>query len=260
MSERKLTPDLIAARRWVDSLTSMNRWRLQTLVSRYRTDPKTGERIEVPVKIRRFAEGCPSGGAKYAIDYLMSLAPYKGVIVNGQSLDGEYLPTRTEWKRDGQDQMNPPYNRGDFTYTLIQDIVDRTVADTLGVVSSSSCSEEAVADYVWDSPVVEDLPVGGPGVTYSVQALNRNEDGTFNYAIVKRTAITQHMPETEAEDNLYHRVTIETWDNVYRDGDDFTDGTSSLGIPKPGVSGRTETKVSVSENPDCTFKDRKSVV
>ena len=249
------------ARRWIDS--AGDRWRLQVLSRRVRVLPD-GTRKEIPSRIRRFVEGLPWPYVKPAMDYLISLAPYDGKIANGVDFETEYRPTITLWQRDAQSvAAGPRQNPADATYTLIQDLVENTDRDVYAVGSSSSCSEEAVTDYVWDAPDVEEVPAGGQGVTYAVAAVHRNEDGTFDYQLVKRTARTQHVEETVVRsDNRVH-ATVELFDNVYTDPvKGYVDETGApLGVPEPSVvdDGTTTTVTRIDdllENADCTLKFR----
>lgn len=254
-----LDTNVQSARNWIDSVTARNQWRLQILSKRYRKNA-AGELVEMPLRIRRFVEGCPASAMKAALDYLLSLAPYTGIVFNGQAIDGEYLPTLTRWSRDDQEVVSSVKSRTDGTYTLIQDLIDRRYADEYEFLSQSSCSSEATATYVWDAAQIEEVPVCGSciGMSYSIQAVSRNEDGTFDYALVARRALTQHLPETVTEDSALRRVTIETWDNVYPGA---TEGTyqdhngNALSIPAPGIAGGVETKVTnLGMNEDCTLR------
>ena len=247
-----------SARNWVDSLAARNQWRLQILSKRYRKDA-SGNLVEQPIRIRRFAEGCPASGIKQALDYLLSLAPYEGVIFNGQTLDGQYLPTITRWSRDDQDLVNSVRSpRTDGTYTIVQDLIDRRYVDEYEFRSQSSCSSEATSNYVWDAVDIEDIPVGGVGHTYSIQAVSRNEDGTLNYALVHHHALTQHLPETVTENSALRWASVEYWDNVYpgaTEGAYVDHNGNTLSIPAPGVSDGVETKVStININDDCTLR------
>ena len=183
------------ARRWIDSLE--RKWRLQILSKRYRLDRRTGERREMPLRIRRFAEGIPYACVAEAMRYLLSRAPYRDVIYNGMLVEGEYVPTITTWKRDDGETVNG-VSRTDGTYTLIQDLVERSIVDRYMAGTSRSCSEEVETEWVWDAPDIGELPDENPlqGVTYALQSVSRNEDGTFNYALVKRRALTQVPWET----------------------------------------------------------------
>ena len=264
MADTSATPEPVdtnvqSARNWIDSVTARNQWRLQILSKRYRKNA-AGEMVELPLRIRRFVEGCPASALKPALDYLLSLAPYTGIVFNGQSIDGEYLPTLTRWSRDDQEVVSSVKARTDGTYTLIQDLIDRRYADEYEFLSQSSCSSEATATYVWDAAQIEDVPACGScvGMSYSIQAVSRNEDGTFDYALIARKALTQHLPETVTEDSAVRRVTTESWDNVYpgpTDGTYLDHAGNALDIPAPGISGGVETKVTnLGMNEDCTLR------
>jgi hypothetical protein len=207
------------------------------------------------MKLRRFVEGVPWAFVKPALDYLLSLSPYSGVIANGVDFGVAYRPTLTLWQRDAQSAALG--GRGDATYTLIQDLVETSSDDLYTVGTSSSCTETVETEYVWDATGVEDIPQGSVGVTYQVAAVHRNEDGTFNYALVKRVALTQHLPESVTEDNAVRRVSVETWDNVYPGpGGGYLDETGdALAVPSPGATAGVEVKQpQISVNPDCTVK------
>ena len=237
------------ARKWVESLS--DRWRLQILSRRFRLDRKTGKRTELPVRIRRFVEGCPWSLVDAAVKHLLSLAPYKGVVYNGVPIDGEYVPTLTTWKRDDQDEVESPTaaRRNDGTYTLVQDLVESGSFDSYSTGSSSSCMEEVVSEWRWDEGSIEDVPAGSQGVTYAVQAVSRNEDGTFDYAIVKRTAKTVGGTWAVQKDDATQKVEVAVWDDVYGEP-----GSFEADIPKAGTSGGKETVLSWTMNNDCTWR------
>lgn len=237
------------ARAWVDSLT--DKWRVQVISNRTASRRR---KVKAPVKLRRFVEGVPWAFVKPALDYLISLAPYRGIIANGVDFNIAFRPTLTTWQRDSQSAAFG--SRGDATYTLIQDLIDAESDDVYALSTSNSCTETVETSYVWDSDAVDELPEGGVGVTYQVASVSRNEDGTFNYALVKRIARTQHTPETVVEDNRVQKVTVETWDNVYPVGGVYCDDQGdALGVPQAGIFDRTEVKIAqVAKNPDCTVK------
>ena len=229
------------ARAWITS--AKDRWRLQVLSKRLRLR-KDGTRKEIPTRIRRFLEGVPWAFVKPAIDFLLEQAPYTGVIANGVDFETAYRPTLTLWQRDAQAAAVGAV-RPDATYTLIQDLVEFDNKDAYRLGSSSSCSESVETDYVWDAGDIEDIPEGGQGVTYSIAAVNRKEDGTFDYQVVKRVALTQHVPETTVQDDATKTVTHELWDNVYTDSSGrYVDQTGALlDIPAAGTSGGTSVRI-----------------
>ena len=238
---------------WVASLR--DRWRLQILAKRARIG-KDGRKTDVPTRIRRFVEGIPWSRVKPAVDALLAMAPYEGVIANGVDFGVPYRPTLTVWQRDAQSSALGAV-RPDATYTLVQDLVEDTSKDFYAVGSSSSCSESVETEYVWDAGSVEGLRQGGQGVTYGIAAVNRKEDGTFDYQVVRRQALTQHVEETVVRDDSAGRVTQELWDNVYTDGDgNYVDHAGArLSIPEAGVADGVATRIeNLSENPDCTLK------
>lgn len=245
------------ARKWVDSL--QERWRLQVLSKRFRINKKTGERTELPTRIRRFVEGVPWALVQDSVDYLLSLAPYTGIIYNGVELEGSYRPTITTWKRDDQDEVNTATSsrRNDGTYTLIQDLVDEANSEYYGAASSVGCSEEVLSEWHWDEVDVEGLPSGGrQGVTYGIASLSRNEDGTFNYSLVKRVAKTQHTGRHTQTDDAVTTVEVDTWNNLYGNpSDGFKDERGNkITIPKATAKGGTRVEVQIQENDDCTYR------
>lgn len=247
------------ARAWVDNVNTANGlasgWRLEMISKRYRyqKDAQTGAKKRVPVRIRRFARGLPVGLVHEAIRYLDSLAPYTGFIFNGERVALSYRPTNTTWMRDDQHSVD---GNASGTYTLVQDLIEEGSLDDFEAPSTGSCSEEVVTKWVWDATTVEDLPQWEQGVTYSIQAVNRKEDGTFDYALIRRRALTQHLPETVTECNEFETVYTETWDNVYGTPPSFTEDTGTpISIPAPceSVNG-TVVAIQIAENQDCTFR------
>ena len=227
-------------------------WRLEVLQKRF--SPKAGR--EIPIRIRRFLKGIPWAQVHDAIRYLISQAPYEGIIYNGVELVGKYRPTLTQWRRDDQEQVG---GNAQGSYTLIQDLIEDTDGDKLDTVSADSCSETEETTWVWDAPEIEELPYdGSQGVTYAIRQVRRNEDGTFDYAIVRQVAKTKFSGWIVTECDEYSRVSVKVFDNVYgglSDGDPFTDGTDVLQIPAPcETNDGTLVQVSVARNPDCTFR------
>lgn len=244
----------MAARQWVDSLE--RKWRLQILSQRYRYNQETGERIALPTRIRRFVEGIPVALVNEAMKYLLSQAPYRGIIYNGVPLDGEYRPTLTTWQRDDNMVVNGG-QRTDGTYTLVQDLTEKSLWDHYSVGTGLSCTEEVQTDWTWDSPVIESIPETGSlqGVSWSIQSVNRNEDGTFNYALVKRTAKTQHTPRTTASSNAMETVETESWNNLYGEPPDFTDENGlPVSVPVASHIGGVRVEVQIAKNEDCTYR------
>ena len=228
-------------------------WRLEVLQKRFSS--KVGR--EIPIRIRRFLKGIPWAQVHDAIRYLISQAPYEGIIYNGVELDGKYRPTLTQWRRDDQEQVG---GNAQGSYTLIQDLIEVTDGDKLDTVSADSCSETEETTWVWDAPEIEELPdnKGKQGETYAIRQVRRNEDGTFDYAIVRQVAKTKISGWKVTECDKYSTVSVKVFDNVYGglfDGDPFTDGTAVLPIPAPCVTNDgTLVQVSVAQNPDCTFR------
>ena len=233
-------------------------WRLEVLQKRLSSNADgTPKDREIPVRIRRFLKGIPWAQVHDAIRYLISQSPYKGIIYNGVELKGEYRPTLTQWRRDDQEQVG---GNAQGSYTLIQDLIEVTDdGDSLDTVSADSCSETEETTWVWDAPEIEELPYdGSQGVTYAIRQVRRNEDGTFDYAIIKQVAKTKISGWKVTECDEYSKVSVRIFDNVYGglfDGDPFTDGTAVLPIPAPcGTDDGTLVQVSVAQNPDCTFR------
>jgi len=257
---------------WVDRLnagTGLNgAWRLQRLDrrSRVRVSPDGSdagssddvERTDLPARIRRFCNGIPWALVDEAIKYLHETAPYTGMVYNGVPIEGRYVPTRTWWQRDEETIVDKGrYVEG--TYTLLQDLVDADAADALEYPSGGSCSEEALTEYVWDSFGAPALPSEnlGQGWSTSVQAMSRNEDGTFNYAIVRRHALTQHTDRTVTKCDEFETTETETWDNLYGAPGAFVDDTGApVAVPEPceDREAGVVVEVSVQENDDCTYK------
>lgn len=252
------------AKQWIDRAAIgdgvSGTWRLEILQKRIRANadgtPKEGK--EVPLRIRRFLKGIPWAQVHDAIRYLISKSPYEDVIYNGLKLDGKYRPTLTQWRRDDQEQVG---GNAQGSYTLIQDLIEVTDGkDSASAPSSDSCSETVETEWVWDSPEIEELPYSSEqGVTYAIQQVRRNEDGTFDYAIVKRVARTQVSDETVVQCDEYETVFATVYDNVYGGiaGEPFRDDAGNpVAVPQPCEDREAGVLVQIqkSQNPDCTFR------
>ena len=253
MSEPSTTDNAAwkAAQNWINTVTRANQWRVQILSRRYRKDPTTGERKAVPVRIRRFAEGCPASGMAQALECLLAQAPYTGVIFNGQVLTGAYRPTLTEWRRDDQTVINGQ-QRTDGTYTLVQDLLEDGYSDDWSGQTTGTCSEKVESMYVWDADSIQTLPDEwqAQGVTYAIQSVGHQEDGTFNYVLVKRTALTQITPETASADNEYETASTKTYKNLYGVPPSFRDDSGAV-VHVPSASDAVEVQTRL--NDDCTY-------
>ena len=232
-------------------------WRLETLQSRSRYNIDTGKLKRLPTRLRRFSNGIPQDNVASTLEALEAMAPYRGIIYNGEDdLDHEYRPTTTLIRKD--DSMK---SGGDATYTIIQDLILMGERDLYLMGDSSSCSQVSETEWHWDEGEIVECPQGGQGVSYRIENVSRSaENDLFSYAVRKVQAVTQHMPAMTVECSEDSVVTLETWDNVYGEPgafrwDDVVHDGGALDVPNPctGKSGLL-VKVQVQENPDCTFK------
>ena len=220
---------------------------------------------DLPVRIRRFVSGCPWALVDQAVRYLHRIAPYRGIVYNGVTLEGAYRPTMTVWQRDEQSQS--PGERGSLgTYTLVQDLVEVSACpDELVAPSASSCQAYEETTYAWDADSVGELPVScEQGVTWSIRAVQRNEDGTYDYQLVKSVAKTVSWGSAAApvlvECAKAYRVEEWGWRNLYGDpASGFLSracggGSASVDVPRtcsPEVGVRVEVQPQL--NQDCTW-------
>lgn len=277
------------AREWVDRINSgtglSGGWRLQVLQMRTRrkfdksdvgqpgpvTDangdvvstepgsvPASSGCADFPVRIRRFVSGCPWSLVDQAIRYLYEIAPYSGIVYNGVKLEGKYRPTLTQWMRD--DQQTVAERGANGTYTLVQDLIEITDCDgSLGVSSGTSCSAYEETVYHWDEGSVEELPTDcEQGVMYSIRSVQRNEDGTFDYQLVKTVARTRHYGPVLVECNAQVEVTEERWESVYGSPDTGfeargCDVSGAIETPACDTTPGVRTQVQYQPNADCTF-------
>lgn len=272
------------AKAWIDALCSgrgaCGAWRLELLDQRSRRLPESSgsdsdsgsdsgsgaPRMKLlPMRIRRSVPGLPRSLVDSAVRYLVSLAPYSGIIYEGEEIPGEWWPARTMWR------MDQGMNGRDGTYTLVQDLVP-SQADALdGVAVADSCSSVATTDWHWEELDVEDVSGrSSQGVTVAVQAVSRNEDGTLDYSVVTRTALTQDSGWYVSKCDAFSRVERRVWDNVYGDPPRADGGgrgpLQSGGVPFPAgdeppepcsfrdlLTGAT-CEVQWRENEDCTWR------
>lgn len=251
--------------KWIDHVNAAAAtsagWRLEVLGKRFRKPVKNQqgelEYPKSPLRIRRFVKGLPWALVHDAVRYLISQSPYEGIIYNGVKVPGKYRPTMTRWTRDDQERVD---GQASGSYTLVQDLIEDGVTDEFHIPSGGSCSEDVVTEWRWDDPDVVDATTlegfGQQGVTYSIQAVRRDDNGGFEYAIVKRVSKTQFSGWHVTECNEFERVETATWDNVYGGiGNARFDVGAGEPIPEPCDSSKGVTVTrQVTENPDCTFK------
>lgn len=238
-------------------------WRLEILQHRTRYSQKTGLKM-LPTRIKRFSTGLPQDMVALVLEELVAMAPYSGVIYNGndEGDEIEYRPTTTYVKRD-QTLGDPGRHRADHTYTIVQDLLLADEADTFGSIESSSCSRTVKATRHWDEPDLPDCPTGQQGVSYQITDVSRDkETDLFSYTLREVVALTQHVPAHVTECTEDFVRTIETWDNVYGEPGNYRFNNSEEGEPGDAITlpavckdttGET-VQVSVTENEDCTFK------
>ncbi len=267
-----VTPDLQSqAKEWLDRVDAgrglSGNWRIEVIQKRYRKarDGSETECTDLPLRIRRFLPGCPWAIVAQVIRELVARAPYTNIICNGVIFSGTYRPTLTYWTRDESKSVDESKG-ANGTYTLVQDLVeDSECADALSVGSSSTCQYEEATEYHWDEASVDfTLPDCGPdscggtpgcqGVTHALAAVSRQEDGSFNYQVVKRTAKTVHTPEVEVRKAScgVGKITKESWDNVYGEPGDFRyDCGTPIVLPVTTVG--QQVQFSIQMNNDCTY-------
>lgn len=256
---------LSAAENWIDGLSSMtglaDTWRVQRVIQALRID-KDGNLVKAPVRITRFAKGCPWALMNAAKDYLLSKAPYTGFIANGLDFGDKevYKPVLTTWTRDDGDNQAKQGVENLNRHTLTQDLIDTTVEDMDAVKISENCTEETTADYYWDMPTPpsDDDVVSSVGVTVSVQGLQRQQDGTYNYTIVTKKALTLVGDEVTVECTAFGKSTLQTIYNLHKDGDVYVDENGEeVAIPAmtcgDPASGVPEVKIQPRQGEDCTW-------
>ena len=250
------------AKKWVDSVNSASGgaagWRLEVLSKTYRKKVKDKNPIETPLRIRRFVRGLPWALLHEAMKYLLSIAPYEKIVYNGVPIDGKYRPTVTRWVRDDQERVN---GQATGSYTLVQDLIQEEIIDEYKSTTSGNCSEEIVTTWRWDDPDVVDITTfedyGAQGISYSIQAVRRTEDGSFEYAVVKRISKTQHTSPLQVECDEYFITTSESWNGLYGDPNTgFKDSSGSpVAVPEPcqRPDGTVITR-QVTVDQDCTYR------
>ena len=250
------------AKKWVDSVNSASGgaagWRLEVLSKTYRKKVKDKDPTETPLRIRRFVRGLPWALLHEAVKYLLSIAPYEKIIYNGVPIDGKYRPTVTRWIRDDQERVN---GQATGSYTLVQDLIQEEIIDEYKSTTSGNCSEEIVITWRWDDPDVVDITTfedyGAQGISYSIQAVRRTEDGSFEYAVVKRISKTQHTSPLQVECDEYFITTSESWNGLYGDpSTGFRDSSGSpVTVPEPcqRPDGTVITR-QVTVDQDCTYR------
>lgn len=216
---------------------------------------------ELPVRIRRFVPGCPWALVDQAVRYLHRIAPYRGIVYNGVRLEGAYRPTLTMWQRD--EQSLSPAERGSLgTYTLIQDLVEITECpDELLAPTASSCQAYEETKFVWDADSVEELPVTcEQGVTYSIRAVRRNDDGTYDYQLVKTVSKTSSWGPVTIECTSQQETVEWGWKNLYGEpGSGLyavpcgSDERTLVDLPPECDERGVLTQVQLTQNQDCTF-------
>lgn len=208
-----------------------------------------------PMRIRRFAKGIPASCIDEAIRHLLAKAPYTGLVFNGTPIDGTYVPTHTWWEREDRDTVD----RGkyvDNVYTLFQDLWDRDRGDADDVSPSGcSCTEETSTRYVHDAFSVESVECRGQGYSVAIQSAGRNEDGTYDYSVVTRHALTQVAGPTVLKCDEFETVRETTWRNAYGSPGAWTDHDGNpVAVPPPcSAASGTLYEVTSRQNDDCTY-------
>ena len=208
-----------------------------------------------PMRIRRFAKGIPSSCVDEAIRHLLAKAPYTGLVFNGTPIDGTYVPTHTWWEREDRDTVD----RGKYTdnvYTLFQDLWDRDRGDADDVAPSGcTCSEETSTRYVHDAFSVESVECRGQGYSVAIQSAGRNEDGTYDYSVVTRHALTQAAGPTTLKCDEFETVRETTWRNAYGSPGAWTDqdGAPVAAVDACSAPPGTTYEVTARQNDDCTY-------
>lgn len=258
MSEPFATSDAIArAKEWLE--TASSKWRLQTLQYRSRYDLKTGTYKKLPTRVRRFLNGTPAGMKVAVLSVLKESAPYRSPVFDLECDGLEYVPTNTFIRKDGAEHST---NQRDSTYTIIQDLrLADGILDRFSFSDESSCASAGESEYRWDEPDVEPCPDGSQGVSYQVSNVSRDrETDLFSYQVRKVQALTQHAPPHVTQCDATKRVTVETWNNLYGEPGSFrmdpvSGGSAEVALPGPcGQPDGTTVQVSVTENPDCTYR------
>ena len=209
-----------------------------------------------PVRIRRFAKGIPSSCVDVAIKHLLERAPYKGIVFNGTPIVGAYIPIRTWWEREDDDRVDRGQYR-DNVYTLFQDLREKDHPDEVLLdPASCTCSETSTMRYEYEAFSVESAECLGQGYSTSIQSVSRNEDGTYDYAVVTRHALTRISGQTTLKCDEFETVTEQTWANLYGGPGAWTDqdGTEVV-VPEPCEDTGSGVLVEVSprQNDDCTY-------
>lgn len=239
---------------------SESKWRLQTLQSRGRYNPATGEYRRLPTRVRRFLNGTPVGLVSEVIGILGGTKEISGRVFNcEEAADAVYRATNTYIRKDGAELAA---NTKDATYTVVQDLLLVTEGgDSADVPDGSSCSQVSSSEYRWDEPYVADCPDGGQGVAYQIANVTRDrETDLFSYQIRKVTAVTQESGPETVRCSGRSVTTVRSWDNLYGSPGDFRyDSAVHSGGPVaiPSACGQpdgTTVEVSVQQNPDCTYK------
>ena len=208
-----------------------------------------------PMRIRRFAKGIPASCVDEAIRHLLAKAPYTGLVFNGTPIDGTYVPTHTWWEREDRDTVD----RGKYTdnvYTLFQDLWDRDRGDADDVSPSGcSCTEETSTKYVHDAFSVESVECRGQGYSVAIQSAGRNEDGTYDYSVVTRRALTQVAGPTVLKCDEFETVRETMWRNAYGSPGAWTDQDGNpVAVPPPcSAAPGTLYEVTSRQNDDCTY-------
>lgn len=265
LEERYPADVLKAAMEWIDGLSAptgiVGTWRVQRVMQTVRLD-KDQKPVKTPVRIVRFAKGCPWALMHAAKDYLLSEAPYTGYIANGLDTGGKeiYKPVRTLWERDDGDSQMRQGIENQNRHTLTQELLDITVSDSDGVKLSENCTEETTAEYFWDMPGPPDNSEinSSVGVTMSVQGLNRQQDGTYNYMIVTRKTLAMVGDEITVDCTAFEKKTVQRMSGLRKSGDNYVDENGFIvNVPSPRCgnpeSGEPEVQINAQQAEDCTW-------
>jgi len=206
----------------------------------------------------RYVECTDARELESALDYIATLATFSNPVVEGNGVGGTWV-TLTTWYEEGR----PFHNQR--TLRLYHALIPQGGSTGDGpYVVENNCTYRVSFTFYWRQTALPTVTAGSTGVTYSIQAVNRDQrSGLYNFIIEKREQITTKIAEYVVSDNDFEKVTEQAFFGVretsagsggYTQGYNGTTTATISGLWDPDDTSTQGTRYtqSINKNPNCT--------